>query len=142
MEETKSMIQAIKEYFIDNNSLADGFKNILVDFLGEDASYYTIEPIPIEPKLREYADGGYLGQLTFNLASREYYDDSNSQNISNLEYYEKFQNEIEENNKKHILPKIDGIQSIECLGNGTIQETQKGTAKYAISMRITYIKEG
>ena len=41
----------------------------------------------------------------------------------------------------HILPNIDGIQSIECLSNGTIQDVQKGTAKYVIQMRITYLKE-
>lgn len=140
--ETDSMIKTIKEYFIENVTLAEEFKNILADFLGEDATDYIIETIPIEPILRPYSDGGYLGQLTFNFGSREYYDDSNNQNIENLGFYEKFQNEIEENNKKHILPKIDGIQSIECLGNGTIQDTQKGTAKYTIPMRITYVKEG
>lgn len=136
------MIKAIKEYFIENVTLAEEFRNILADFLGEEATEYIIEPISIETKLRPYIDGGYLGQLTFNFGSREYYDDSNNQNIENLDFYEKFQNEIEENNKKHILPSIDGIQSIECLGNGTIQDTQKGTAKYTIPMRITYVKEG
>lgn len=140
--ETESMIKAIKEYFIENVTLAEEFRNILADFLGEEATEYIIEPISIETKLRPYIDGGYLGQLTFNFGSREYYDDSNNQNIENLDFYEKFQNEIEENNKKHILPNIDGIQSIECLGNGTIQDTQKGTAKYTIPMRITYVKEG
>lgn len=140
--ETESMIKSIKEYFIENVTLAEEFRNILADFLGEEATEYIIEPISIETKLRPYIDGGYLGQLTFNFGSREYYDDSNNQNIENLDFYEKFQNEIEENNKKHILPNIDGIQSIECLGNGTIQDTQKGTAKYTIPMRITYVKEG
>lgn len=136
------MIEKLKEYFIQNVTLTNEFKNILADFLGEDAIDYVIEPVPIGPILKQYSDGSYLGQLTFNFGSREYYDDSNNQNIENLGFYEKFQNEIEENNKKHILPKIDGIQSIECLGNGTIQDTQKGTAKYTIPMRITYVKEG
>ena len=45
-----------------------------------------------------------------------------------------------ENNSKGVLPEIDGIQSIECLNNGTIQDIQNGTAKYGIQMRITYIK--
>ena len=134
------MIEKLKEYFMQNVTLASEFKNILADFLGEDATDYVIEPVPIEPKQRPYVDGDYLGQLTFNFGSREYYDDSNSQNIENLDFYEKFQAEIEYNNKHHILPNIDGIQSIECLSNGTIQDVQKGTAKYVIQMRITYYK--
>lgn len=142
MEETNSMIEELKNYFVVHVTLAQDFKNILADFLGEDATDYTIEPVSIEPILRPYTDGGYLGQLTFNFGSREFYDDSNAQNIENLDFYEKFQTQIEENNKNHILPNIDGIQSIECLSNGTIQDVQKGTAKYVIQMRITYLKEG
>ena len=64
-----------------------------------------------------------------------------AQNINNLGFYEKFQEEIETNNKSGVLPDIKGIQSIECLSNGTIQDVQSGTAKYVIQMRITYEKE-
>lgn len=135
------MIEALKDYFLKKVTLAEEFKNILADFLGEDATDYTIEPIPIDPVLRQYSDGSYLGQLTFQFGSREYYDDSNDQNIENLDFYERFQEEIEYNNRNHILPEIEGIQSIECLSNGTIQDVQKGTAKYIIQMRITYLKE-
>ena len=87
------MIEKIKEYFMENVTLAEEFNNILADFLGEDATDYVIEPVPIEPKLKQYADGSYLGQLTFNFGSREYYDDSKAQNIENLDFYEKFQKE-------------------------------------------------
>jgi len=135
------MIEKLKDYFLNKVTLAEEFKNILADFLGEEATDYTIEPIPIEPKERPYRDGGYLGQLTFNFGSREYYDDSNKQNIENLDFYERFYNEIEYNNRHRILPDIEGIQSIECLSNGTIQDAQKGTAKYVIQMKITYLKE-
>ena len=135
------MIEKLKDYFLNKVTLAEEFKNILADFLGEQATDYTIEPIPIEPKERPYRDGGYLGQLTFNFGSREYYDDSNKQNIENLDFYERFYNEIEYNNRHRILPDIEGIQSIECLSNGTIQDVQKGTAKYVIQMKITYLKE-
>lgn len=135
------MIEKLKEYFINHVTLAEEFRNILADFLGEDATDYVIEPIGIEPVLRQYADGSYLGQLTFNFGSREYYDNSETQNIENLDFYERFSKEIEDNNKKRILPDIDGIQSIECLSNGTIDDIQKGTAKYVIQMRITYFRD-
>lgn len=135
------MIEKIRDYFKENVTLAEEFDNILVDFLGEDATTYSIEPIPVEPKLKPYTDGGSLNQYVFQFGSREFYDNSVAQNIDNLGFYEKFQNEIETNNKNGVLPDITGIQSIECLNNGTIQDVQSGTAKYVIQMIITYEKE-
>lgn len=135
------MIDKIRDYFKNNVTLAEEFDNILVDFLGEDATTYSIEPIPVEPKIRPYRDGGSLNQYVFQFGSREFYDNSVAQNINNLGFYEKFQEEIETNNKNGVLPDIKGIQSIECLTPGTIQDVQSGTAKYVIQMRITYEKE-
>ena len=135
------MIEKIRDYFKSNVTLTEEFDNILVDFLGEDATSYSIEPIPVEPKIRPYRDGGSLNQYVFQFGSREFYDNSVAQNINNLGFYEKFQEEIETNNKNGVLPDIKGIQSIECLTPGTIQDVQSGTAKYVIQMRITYEKE-
>lgn len=134
------MLEKIKEYFEENVTLAEEFNEILVDFLGKEATSYSIEPIPTESVLRPYTDGGGLYQLVFQFGSKEFYDESLNQNIENLNFYERLQNEIEENNSKGVLPEIDGIQSIECLNNGTIQDIQNGTAKYGIQMRITYVK--
>lgn len=138
------MIEKIREYFLNpqNITLAEDFGNMLADFLGKDAVNYSIEPVPVEPKLTPYADGSYLGQYQFYLGSREYFDDSVLQNINNLNFYDEFKDKIESNNRKHILPDIKGIQSIECLSHGGIQaEEQNGTAKYVIQMRITYFKD-
>ena len=135
------MIEEIRTYFLKKVTLAKEFDNILADFLGDEATSYTIEPIPTDVVLRQYSDGSSLNQLIFQFGSREFYDNSVAQNINNLDFYEKFQEEIEKNNKNGILPDIKGIQSIECLNNGTIQDVQNGTAKYVIQMRITYEKE-
>lgn len=134
------MLEKIREYFEKKVTLAEEFNEILVDFLGKEATSYSIEPIPTEKVLRPYTDGGGLYQLVFQFGSKEFYDESLNQNIENLNFYERLQDEIEENNNQGILPEIDGIQSIECLNNGTIQDIQNGTAKYGIQMRITYIK--
>jgi phosphoribosylaminoimidazole-succinocarboxamide synthase len=135
------MIEKIKEYFIENIQLAEEFENILIDFIGDEAITYTIEPVPVEPVIRPYTDGSSLRQYVFQFGSREYYDNGIAQNIENLDFYEKFKNEIETKNKEGVLQDIDGIQSIEYLTDGTIQDVQSGTAKYIIQMRITYTKE-
>lgn len=134
------MVEKIREYFLKHVTLAKEFNNILADFLEDEATTYTIEPVPVEPTLTPYTDGSALRQFVFHFGSREYYDNSDKQNIENLDFYERFQEEIESNNRKKILPDIEGIQEIECLSNGTIQDVQNGTAKYVIQMRITYLK--
>ena len=135
------MLDKIRKYFKEHVTLAEEFNGILVDFLGEEATSYSIEPIPTENILRAYTDGGALYQLVFQFGSKEFYDESLNQNIENINFYERLQDEIDKNNKKGILPDIDGIQSIECLNNGTIQDIQNGTAKYGIQMRITYFRD-
>ena len=135
------MVEKLKDYFLEHVQLANEFKNILVDFLGEDATTYVIEPIPGETIVTPYTDGGSLNQFIFQFGSREFYDEGVAQNIENLDFYEKFKNEIEENNKNHILPDIEGIQSIECTTDGTLDGAESGTAKYIIQMKIKYYKE-
>lgn len=134
------MISKIRQYFFDLG-IIDENSNINVDFLSNKPIEYVIEPIPMEPILRQYADGSSLRQFVFQFGSREYFGADVIQNMKNTEFYEDFSELIEDNNRKGVLPKINGIQSIECLNNGTINEDNTDNAKYVIQMRITYYKD-
>ena len=134
------MISKIRQYFFDLG-IIDENSNINVDFLSNKPIEYVIEPIPVEPIIKPYKDGGSLRQFVFQFGSREYFGADVIQNMANTEFYEDFSALIEDNNKKGVLPKIDGIQSIECLNNGTINEDNTDNAKYVIQMRITYYKD-
>lgn len=134
------MISKIRQYFFDLG-IIDENSNINVDFLSNEPIQYVIEPIPVEPIIKAYKDGGSLRQFVFQFGSREYYGADVIQNMKNTEFYEDFSALIEDNNRKGVLPKIDGIQSIECLSNGTINEDNTNNAKYVIQMRITYYKD-
>ena len=134
------MISKIRQYFFDLG-IIDENSNINVDFLSNKPIEYVIEPIPMEPVIRQYADGSSLRQFVFQFGSREYFGADVIQNMKNTEFYEDFSELIEDNNKKGVLPKIDGIQSIECLNNGTINEDNTDNAKYVIQMRITYYRD-
>ena len=134
------MISKIRQYFFDLG-IIDENSNINVDFLSNEPIEYVIEPIPMEPVIRQYADGSSLRQFVFQFGSREYFGADVIQNMKNTEFYEDFSELIEDNNKKGVLPNIDGIQSIECLNNGTINEDNTDNAKYVIQMRITYYRD-
>ena len=134
------MISKIRQYFFELG-IIDENSNINVDFLSNEPIQYVIEPIPVEPIIKPYKDGGSLRQFVFQFGSREYYGADVIQNMKNTEFYEDFSALIEDNNRKGVLPEIDGIQSIECLDNGTINEDNTNNAKYVIQMRITYYKD-
>lgn len=134
------MIDKLRNYFF-KLGIIDGNSNINVDFLSNEPIQYVIEPIPVEPIIKAYKDGGSLRQFVFQFGSREYYGTDVIQNMKNTEFYEEFSALIEDNNKKGVLPEIDGIQSIECLSNGTINEDNTNNAKYIIQMRIVYYKD-
>ena len=134
------MINKLRNYFFELG-IIDGNSNINVDFLSNEPIQYVIEPIPVEPIIKAYKDGGSLRQFVFQFGSREYFGADVIQNMANTEFYEDFSALIEDNNRKGVLPKIDGIQSIECLSNGTINEDNTNNAKYVIQMRITYYKD-
>ena len=134
------MINKLRNYFFELG-IIDGNSNINVDFLSNEPIQYVIEPIPVEPIIKAYKDGGSLRQFVFQFGSREYFGADVIQNMANTEFYEDFSALIEDNNKKGVLPKIKGIQSIECLNNGTINEDNTDNAKYVIQMRITYYKD-
>lgn len=134
------MISKIRQYFFELG-IIDENSNINVDFLSNEPIQYVIEPIPVEPIIKPYKDGGSLRQFVFQFGSREYFGADVIQNMANTEFYEEFSALIEDNNRKGVLPEIDGIQSIECLSNGTINEDNTDNAKYVIQMRITYYKD-
>ena len=133
------MIEEIRQYLIDNK-IVDENCRINVDFLGENPTEFSIVSIPIDPILLKFQDGSSKRQFQFELISCNDYGADVLQNMNNSKFYEILYNKIEENNRKKILPKIQGIQKIECLDNGAILDTTTNTARYSIQMKIEYIK--
>jgi hypothetical protein len=133
------MINTIIKYLIEQE-IIDKESRINIDFLGEDATQFAIEQVPVNPILEKYVDGSSYRQLQFQLVSCNDYGEEKIQNQLNSEFYENFYNLIESKNKEKVLPDIPGIDSIECLDNGAIVDTTTNTARYSILMRITYFK--
>lgn len=134
------MIEKIRQYLIDNKIIDENYR-INVDFLGEEATEFSIVPIPINPILKEYVDGSTLMQYQFQLVSCNDYGADVAQNIENSNFYEQLYELISNNNDNGILPNIKGIQTIECLDNGAILNEMTNTARYSIQMRVIYYKK-
>ena len=134
-----TITESIREYILGFSELKDGC--LLVDFMGNEPIEYTIEPIPCEPVLQKYTDGSCMKQFLFLFASREYFSEDIAVNLGNLEFYEKFEDWIEEQNDNGILPDLGENRdpvSIEVTSRGYAFSADTNTARYQVQLKLTF----
>lgn len=116
------------------------YKKINADFLGIDVNNYSLDKIPTASVIDPYVAGGRLCRDVFSFRSRNPYSSDRLSNLKNIGFFESFQKIIFSNNDEGILPKIDGIISIECLNQGTFNYADESmkTAVFDIQIQIEY----
>lgn len=120
-------------------TLNEQYKQINVNFLSDDINNYSLDKIPITKNENGWIIGNGLQREVYSFRSRMDYSADTISNIENIGFYEKFEDIIQENNEKNILPEIDGIQSIQCLNSGTMNKANTNTAEFDIQLQIEYI---
>lgn len=138
----KTVAESIREYIMHFPELKDGC--LLVDFLGDKPIEYTIEPVPCDPVFRKYTDGSCMKQFLFLFASREYFSEDVAMALGNLEFYELFEDWIDEQNDNGVLPELGDSRkpvSIEVLTRGYAFAADGNTARYQIQLRLLYEEE-
>lgn len=134
------IIDGIKKYFKDCPLLKGGKLN--VDYLGEKAVGYSIEPEVCKPIIRQYVDGASQKQYIFNFVSREYLDENDLTNLENHEFYEKLERWISSQCDKRIYPDLGegkAAQHVECLTHGYSYAQDGKTARYQLQCRVIYL---
>lgn len=137
------IIDKIRE-FIAKCPLLEEYARLNVDFLGPNATEYTINSIPTDEVLKEYVDGGKLKQYVFVFGSREFYGPDVLQNIENSGFYEKFSDWLEEKTELGELPLLEGNKesnSIEAISSGYLLSATEDTGQYQIQIRLVYYEE-
>ena len=142
MAETETKIIESIQNFIKTCPLLDNDK-VRVDYLGENAFEYSIEPIASEKVIKRYLDGSKECQQGFNFCSREYFSRQVAQNISNSNFYEDFEKWLEECTRTNNLPILNNnrvADSIQANSTGYLYSTENGmgTAKYVIQCNFKY----
>ena len=138
-----TIIEALFEWFESCDLIAKDAP-INVDILGEDAHQYCIEVVPCTPVIRKYTDGSSKDQYLFIFASREYFSEDECNNMKNLEFYERLENWISQQNLHDNLPQLpegDIPQSLSVLSSGYVMDSDTKTARYQIQCQLVYIKE-
>ena len=138
----RTVTESIRNYIMDCPELKDGC--LLVDFLGDKAVEYTIEPVPCDPVVKKYTDGSCMKQFLFIFASREFFSEDVNLCLDNLGFYENFEAWIEQQNDEGILPELDGDRepfSLEIVTKGYAFSAEADTARYQIQLRLLYEEE-
>ena len=149
-KEEKAIIDCIKEYFKKCPYL-DDLAKINVDYLNMDAKdheYWSIEPLEVPIILKRNVLGTKTErQCQFILATRSFFNPLvDTQNIKNLQLFEKIAEWLYQNTRKGYLPLLNDGEvstSIEALTSGYLYGTDKTNtiARYQIQCKLIYEKK-
>lgn len=134
-------IESIRNYIMQCPLMED--ERVNVDYVGTDMSY-SIDPLPCDPVIQRYTDGGAKKQFQFALTSNETYDEDARVNIENSGFYEVFEDWLETQNMKNELPELPAKKTavaFETLNKGYLYDTDGNLARYRIECRLIYTQE-
>ena len=130
----KAKMVLIREFIKTCPLLEKGKVN--VDYIKDEPQSYSIDETPSTTELQPYIGGGGKYQILFDFSIQANF--SALENIKNSKFCDDFFDWIKEQNDKNILPKIEGVCWIKCLGRGTILQTTDSTAIYVIPIQVAY----
>lgn len=136
-------ITKLRKYLLNiiDNLLTDKNYQINANMLSSDINNYSLDKIPVESVVEKWIDGTEIHRDVFSFRSRSDYSQDTLENLLNVGFFEVFEDIISSNNNKGILPDIKGIESIECLNCGSMNDATTNSAEFDIQLQITYKKE-
>ena len=111
---------------------------INADMLSNDPDNYSLDKIPTASIVQRWITGDEIHRDVYSFRSRREYSQDTINNLSNIGFFEDFESLIKSNNKRGVLPEIEGIEKIECLNCGTLNYADTNTAEFDIQIQITY----
>ena len=143
MEYKDTRISKLRTYLfsIIDTLTTDKPYQINANMLDNDINNYSLDKIPTASTVSKWVNGVEIHRDVYSFRSRMAYSQDTINNLLNIGFFEKFESIIKSNNKKGILPEINGIQNIECLNCGTMNSADTNTAEFDIQLQITYREE-
>lgn len=111
---------------------------INANMLSNEPNNYSLDKIPTSSTIEEWITGTKICRDVYSFRSRVGYSQDTIENLINVGFFEIFEKLISSNNEKGILPDIEGIQSIQCLNCGSMNNANTNTAEFDIQIQITY----
>ena len=118
--------------------LTDNKYQINANMLSSEPNNYSLDKIPTASTVEEWITGTRICRDVYSFRSRVGYSQDTINNLINVGFFEIFEDIISSNNEEGILPNIEGIQSIQCLNCGSMNNANTNTAEFDIQLQITY----
>ena len=141
MDYSEKRIAKLRDYLfniIDTLITNNDEYQINTNMLSNDINNYSIDKVPTQTTVERWITGTEIHRDVFSFRSRMAYSQDVINNLSNIGFFEDFEAKIYDNNKKGILPDIEGIEQIECLNCGSMNFAETKTAEFDIQIQITY----
>lgn len=139
MEYSDLRVSKLRLYLLDIlNTITQNTKQINANMLSSDINNYSLDKIPVDTEVEQWIIGSVIHRDVFSFRSRKAYSQDTINNLKNIGFFEQFEKKIKSNNDEGILPEIEGIESIECLNCGTMNNNETNTAEFDIQIQITY----
>ena len=136
-----NLIDSIRKFILTCPFLQDGRVN--VDYIGEKMGY-SIDPLPCDPIVQKYTDGGAKKQFQFAFTSQEEYDQDSRINIENSGFFQAFDEWLEKQSFSGNFPEVEEGKFpvlMETLNSGYLYDVNGINAKYRIECRLIYAQE-
>ena len=114
---------------------------INANMLSNEPNNYSLDKIPTSSTVEEWITGTKICRDVYSFRSRVGYSQDTIENLINVGFFEIFEKLINSNNEKGILPDVEGIQSIQCLNCGSMNNANTNTAEFNIQLQIEYKEE-
>jgi hypothetical protein len=143
MNKKDTRINKLRNYLckiIETLTTNKNFK-INANMLSKNVNNYSLDKIPTDSTVEKWITGLEIHRDVYSFRSRKEYSTNEINNLQNIGFFEEFESVIKSNNKKGVLPDIEGIESIECLNCGAMLSSDNNTAIFDIQIQITYREE-
>ena len=133
-------VTKLREYLFEiiDTLMSDKKYQINANMLSNDINNYSLDKIPTASAVEKWITGLEIHKDIYSFRSRMSYSQDVMDNLINVGFFEMFEDIIYSNNKKGILPKIDGIEEIECLNCGSMNDANTNTCEFDIQLQIKY----
>lgn len=133
-------ISKLREYLFDVINILTTNREYQINayMLSNQIDDYSLDKIPTQSEVERWITGDCIYRDVYSFRSRKSYSQDTINNLKNVGFFEQFEYLIKDNNKKGILPDINGIESIECLNCATMKSNDGTQSEFDIQIQIVY----
>lgn len=136
-----NIIESVRAFILQCPLLAN--EQVNVNYIGKNMAF-SVDPLPCIPIIQRYVDGGSKKQYRFALTSKELYDEDTRINIENSQFYEDFEQWLEQQSFKgldlDLGPKRSAVR-FETATSAYLYDVDDAYARYMIECRLIYTQE-